>query len=99
MAADGASLAPQYLHNRFFGETLTLNYYGYRGDTLQYRAIGSYATKVERNVDLGYKDTAIGGGRYILALELLLERQGQHEAQLHSSLTRPHTRQSAITNG
>jgi hypothetical protein len=62
-------VAPQYLHNRFVGETLTLNYYGYRGDTIQYRAIGSYATKVERNVDLGYKDTAIGGGRYILALE------------------------------
>src|SRR5207237_10797905 len=62
-------VAPQYLHNRFVGETLTLNYYGYRGDTIQYRAIGSYATKVERNVDLGYKDTAIGGGGYILALE------------------------------
>ena len=62
-------LAPQYLHNRFVGETFTLNYYGYRGDTIQYRAVGSYATKVERDVELSYKDTAIGGGRYIFALE------------------------------
>src|SRR5439155_12667336 len=62
-------IAPQYLHNRFVGETLTLNYYGYRGDTIQYRAIASYATKVERTFDLGYKNTAVAGGRYILALD------------------------------
>ena len=62
-------LAPQYLHNRFVGETFTLNYYGYRGDAIQYRAIGSYATKVERNVDLSFKDTGIGNGRYIFGIE------------------------------
>ena len=61
--------APQYLHNRFVGETFTLNYYGYRGDAIQYRVIGSYSTKVERNIDLSFKDTAIGSGRYIVGVE------------------------------
>ena len=61
--------APQYLHNKFVGETFSLNYYGYRNETVQYRAIASYATKVERTFELGYKNTAVGGGRYILAAE------------------------------
>ena len=61
--------APQYLHNRFVGETFTLNYYGYRSETIQYRAIASYSTIVERNFELAYKDTGVGGGRYILAGE------------------------------
>lgn len=61
--------APQYLHNRFAGETFTLNYYGYRSDTVQYRAIASYSTKVERNFEVAYKDTAVASGRYILAGE------------------------------
>lgn len=62
--------APQYLHNRWVGETGTLNYYGYRSDTAQYRAVLSYAEKIERNIDFGYKDLGAGeGGRYIIGLE------------------------------
>src|SRR5437016_4612029 len=61
--------APQYLHNKFVGETFSLNYYGYRNETVQYRAIASYATKVERTCESGYKNTAVSGGRYILAAE------------------------------
>ena len=61
--------APQYLHNKFVGETFSLNYYGYRNETVQYRAIASYATKVERTFESGYKNTAVSGGRYILAAE------------------------------
>src|SRR5437879_13128841 len=61
--------APQYLHNKFVGETFSLNYYGYRHETVQYRAIASYASKVERTFELGYKNTGAGGGRYILAAE------------------------------
>jgi hypothetical protein len=61
--------APQYLHNKFIGENFSLNYYGYRHETVQFRAIASYATKVERLFEAGFKDTAAGGGRYILAAE------------------------------
>ena len=61
--------APQYLHNKFVGETFSLNYYGYRNETVQYHAIAAYATKIERHFELGYRDTGAGGGRYILAAE------------------------------
>jgi hypothetical protein len=61
--------APQYLHNKFVGETFSLNYYGYRKETVQYHAIAAYATKIERQFELGYKDTKAGGGRYLLAAE------------------------------
>jgi hypothetical protein len=61
--------APQYLHNKFIGESFSLNYYGYRHETVQYRAIASYATKVEREFEASFKDTGAGGGRYILAAE------------------------------
>jgi hypothetical protein len=61
---------PQYLHNRFVRETFTLNYYGYRADeSIQYRAIASYSSNVERNFEVAYKNTAVAGGRYILAAE------------------------------
>ncbi len=60
-------IAPQYLHNTYIGETLTMNYYGYPSDTTQYRAILSYSTKVQREIDLSYKNVGAGGGRYILA--------------------------------
>ena len=61
--------APLYLHNKFINETFSLNYYGYRNETIQYRAIAAYATKVERHVELSFKDTGAAGGRYILAAE------------------------------
>ncbi|MBM4133601.1 MAG: hypothetical protein FJ245_07520 [Nitrospira sp.] len=59
-------LAPQYLYNEFVGNSLTLNYYGYRSDTVQYRAIVNYADRVQKNFDFSYKDLGAGGGRYIL---------------------------------
>jgi len=61
--------APLYLHNKFINETFSLNYYGYRNETIQYRVIAAYATKVERHVELSFKDTGAGGGRYVLAAE------------------------------
>ena len=48
-------------------ETLGLNYYGYPSDTEQYSATASYSTKVQRDIDLSYKNVGVGGGRYILA--------------------------------
>jgi outer membrane protein assembly factor BamA len=63
-------LAPQYLHNRYVGENLTLSYYGYRGDTKQFRAVASYATKIEQNYDLSYRDLGAGGGKYILGAQV-----------------------------
>ena len=62
--------APQFLYNRWIGETFTLNYYGYPSDTETYHAIASYATKIEREFTLAYKNVAAGGGRYILAGEV-----------------------------
>jgi hypothetical protein len=58
--------APQYLYNQFVGHSGTLNYYGYRGDTAQYRVIVNWAEKVQRNIDFSYKDLGAGGGRFII---------------------------------
>jgi surface antigen Omp85-like protein len=63
-------IAPQYLHNQYIGETLSLNYYAYPSDTETYHAVVSYATKIERDFDLSYKNVAAGGGRYIIAAEV-----------------------------
>lgn len=63
-------LAPQYLHNRYAGENLTLSYYGYRGDTKQFRAVASYSTIIEQNYDLSYRDLGAGGGKYILGAQV-----------------------------
>ncbi len=60
-------IAPQYLHNQQVGETVSLNYFGYPSDTEQYSAVASYSTKIQRDIDLNYKNVAAGGGRYILA--------------------------------
>ena len=59
--------APQYLHNPSIGETVSVNYFGYPSDTEQYSAVASYSTKIQRDIDLNYKNVAAGGGRYILA--------------------------------
>ena len=63
--------APLYLHNKLIGETLSINYYGYRAGTRQYHAILSAATKVERLVDLSYKDTGFRDGRYLAAFQFI----------------------------
>jgi hypothetical protein len=59
--------APFYSHNRYVGETLGLYYYGYPSDTTQYSATVDYSTKIQRDIDLSYKNVSAGGGRYILA--------------------------------
>lgn len=61
--------APLYLHNDLIGNTFTFNYFGYRAGTRQVRAIVSWATRIERTVDLSYKDTAAGDGRWIVLLQ------------------------------
>ncbi len=61
--------APLYLHNALIGDTFTFNYFGYRSETRQYHVILSHATKVERTVDLSYKDTGVDDGRYIVSLQ------------------------------
>src|SRR5437773_5682115 len=59
--------APQYLHNEFVGDTVSLNYFGYPSDTTQYSAVESYSTLIQRDIDLSYRDLGAGGGRYIVA--------------------------------
>ena len=52
--------APFYTHNRYVGETLGLNYYGYPSDTEQYSATAAYSTKTQRDIDLTYKNVGAG---------------------------------------
>ncbi len=62
--------APQYLYNRYVGQSVTMNYYGYRSETVQYHAVASYAEKVQKSIDLSYKNLGAGGGRYIVGADV-----------------------------
>ena len=60
--------APFYSHHRYIEETFGLYYSGYPSDATQYSVTADYSTKVQRDIDLTYKNVAAGeGGRYILA--------------------------------
>jgi hypothetical protein len=67
-------IAPVYLHNAGIGETFALNYFAYRNETQQFHAIVSHATKVEHQLEVGYKDTGFYDGRYIIDLQANSER-------------------------
>jgi len=62
-------LAPQVLYNPLVGAQATMNYYGYRSNNVQYRAVASYSEKVAKYFDLAYKNMGAGGGRYIFATQ------------------------------
>src|SRR5438132_5822700 len=59
--------APFYTHNRYVGETVGLYHYGYPSDTSQYSLTADFSTKIQRDIDLTYKNVGVGGGRFILA--------------------------------
>lgn len=59
--------APFYTHNRYVGETVGLYHYGYPSDTSQYSLTADYSTKIQRDIDLTYRNVGVGGGRFILA--------------------------------
>lgn len=59
--------APFYVHNQFVEETFGLYHFGYPSDTTQYSVTADYSTKMQRDIDLTYKNVSAGGGRYILA--------------------------------
>src|SRR5690349_11757779 len=59
--------APQYLFNPLVGHTGILSYFSYPSDNEQYHATVWYSEKINEGVELGYKNVAAGGGRYILA--------------------------------
>ncbi|TAJ34673.1 MAG: hypothetical protein EPO64_00705, partial [Nitrospirae bacterium] len=61
--------APQVLYNPLVGAQATLNYYGYRSNNVQYRAVASYSEKVAKYFDFAYKNMGAGGGRYIFAVQ------------------------------
>src|SRR5579883_829293 len=61
--------APLYLHNKFIGETFTMNYFGYRHETTSYHVILSRATKIEHDYEFGYQNLAASDGRYIVGLQ------------------------------
>jgi hypothetical protein len=58
---------PFFSYNRYVGATPGFYYYGYPSDTAQYSATVDYSAKVQRDIDLTYKDVGAGGGRYVLA--------------------------------
>lgn len=62
--------APQFLYNPLVGAQGTINYYGYRSSTVQYRAVASYSEKVAKYFELGYRNFGFGGGRYIFSAQL-----------------------------
>ncbi len=62
--------APQFLYNPLVGAQGTLNYYGYRSSTVQYRAVASYSERVAKYFDLAYKNVGFGGGRYIFVAQV-----------------------------
>jgi outer membrane protein assembly factor BamA len=59
--------APFVMYNRYVQETVGINYYGYPSDTAQYSVTADYSAKIQRDVDLTYKNVGVAGGRYILA--------------------------------
>ncbi len=61
---------PQYLRNDHVGHYGSLNYFAYPSDTEQYHALLWAAEKLDQGVDLGYKNEAAGGGRFIFAADL-----------------------------
>jgi len=62
--------APQFLYNPIVGAQGTLNYYGYRSNTVQYRAVASYSERVAKYFDFSYKNFGFGGGRYIFSAQV-----------------------------
>ena len=61
--------APLYEFNPLVGHTGNLSYFSYPSDNEQYHAIAWYSQKINEGVELGYKNVAAGGGRYILAAD------------------------------
>jgi hypothetical protein len=62
--------APQFLYNPIVGAQGTLNYYGYRSNTVQYRAVASYSERVAKYFDFAYRNFGFGGGRYIFSAQV-----------------------------
>lgn len=61
--------APLYEFNSLVGHTGTLSYFSYPSDNEQYHAMVWYSQKINEGVELGYKNVAAGGGRYIVAAD------------------------------
>ncbi|HKU53041.1 MAG TPA: BamA/TamA family outer membrane protein, partial [Nitrospira sp.] len=59
--------APFYTHNRYVGDTVGIYHYGYPSDTAQYSVTADYSTRIQRDIDLTYKNVGFGGGRFIVA--------------------------------
>jgi hypothetical protein len=62
--------ASQFLYNPIVGAQGTLNYYGYRANTVQYRAVASYSERVAKYFDFAYRNFGFGGGRYIFSAQV-----------------------------
>lgn len=61
--------APLYEFNPLVGHTGNLSYFSYPSDNEQYHAMVWYSQKINEGMEVGYKNVAAGGGRYIVAAD------------------------------
>lgn len=59
--------APLYEFNPLVGHTGNLSHFSYPSDNEQYHAMVWYSEKIDKGIELSYKNVAAGGGRYIIA--------------------------------
>jgi outer membrane protein assembly factor BamA len=67
-------LAPSVTYNEIRGVTGTFRFFYYPGGTERLEAIASYSEKIDRELDLHYRNLGIFGGRFHGDVQLLHER-------------------------
>jgi outer membrane protein assembly factor BamA len=75
--ADGrvrSILAPSVTYNEIRGITGTFRYFFYASEVERLELVGSYSQKIDRELDLHYRNLAVFGGRFHADLQLLHER-------------------------
>ena len=82
-------IMPMLLYNDdLFGVKVGMNYYKYWPNERLLKLTATYGTKIERRLRLDYLDRNFGGGRYVLDINLEMDRTGSER------FFRIHTRQS-----
>jgi outer membrane protein assembly factor BamA len=75
--ADGrvrSILAPSVTYNEIRGITGTFRYFFYASEVERLELVASYSQKIDRELDLHYRNLAVFGGRFHADLQLLHER-------------------------
>lgn len=67
-------IAPSVTYNEFIGVTGTFRVFTYPSALERLQVVGGYSSKIEREVDLWYRNLGIFGGRFHLELRVLHDR-------------------------